>query len=434
MQANLSTDEKIQKTLNGIVDFKPGGTKELEKLLKDAAKEGKQLRVKLGIDPTSTDLHLGHMVCMQKLKQFQELGHQAVLIIGGFTAQVGDPSGRNSARPPLTAEDVAKNAQTYLDQVSKVLDLNKVEIVNNADWFNKFSLNDMLKLAGKVTINQMLAKEAFGKRLDEGNPLFAHEIFYPLLQGFDSVEVKADIELGGTDQTFNLMVGRDLQKAYDQPQQHILTMPLLIGLDGQKKMSKTSLNYIALNDSPEDMFGKTMSISDEMILDYYTLCLSPSAELLKEVADKLSQRETFNPRDIKVELAMRIVETYYSKEEAARAKEHFENLFKKKLVPDDIPECNLSELKDYTLDTGIPLVDLMVLKELAETKAEAKRLIQGGGVKLNGEKVSDVFLKLTVEYMKSINDSTENKDTPVAILQVGKKKFCKLITNATIKV
>jgi tyrosyl-tRNA synthetase len=210
-------------------------------------------------------------------------------------------------------------------------------------------------------------------------------------------------------------------------------MPLLIGLDGQKKMSKTSLNYIALNDSPEDMFGKTMSISDEMILDYYTLCVSASAELLKEVADKLSQREEFNPRDIKVELAMRIVETYYSKEEAARAKEHFENLFKKKLVPDDIPECNLFELKDYDLDTGIPLVDLMVLKELAETKGEAKRLIQGGGVKLNGEKISDVFLKLTLEYLKSISDSTENPDTTAAILQVGKKKFCKLVTNLPIK-
>lgn len=425
----LKNDSLVEKILNGIVDFKPGGIKALEKILEDAAKEGKQLRVKLGIDPTSTDLHLGHMVCIQKLRQFQELGHQAVLIIGGFTAQVGDPSGRNSARPPLSPEDVVKNAQTYLDQVSKVLDISKTEIVNNADWFNKFSLSDMLKLAGKVTINQMLAKEAFGKRLDEGNPLFVHEIFYPLLQGFDSVEVKADIELGGTDQTFNLMVGRDLQKAYDLPQQHILTMPLLIGLDGQKKMSKTSLNYIALNDTPEDMFGKTMSISDEMILDYYILCVSPSKELLAEIQMKLSHREEFNPRDLKVALAMQIVETYYSKEEAERAKEHFENLFKKKQVPDDIPVCNLSELNAYNLASGIPLVDLIVLNKLTETKGEAKRLIQGGGVKFNGEKIIDPALKI---YSEQLNSVVTEDSTHAGILQVGKKKFCKIVVNSTV--
>lgn len=406
----------IEKILSGIVDFKPGGLKELKKILEDAEKEGKQLRIKLGIDPTSTDLHLGHMVCIQKLKQFQDLGHKAVLIIGGFTAQVGDPSGRNSARPPLSPDDVVKNAQTYLDQVSKVLDISKTEIVNNADWFSKFTLSDMLKLAGKVTINQMLAKEAFGKRIDEGNPLFVHEVFYPLLQGFDSVEVKADIELGGTDQTFNLMVGRDLQKAYELPQQHILTMPLLIGLDGQKKMSKTSLNYIALNDSPEDIFGKTMSISDEMILDYYTLCTSSSQDILDSVKNKLERREEFNPRDIKVDLAMKIVEMYRSKDEAEKAKEHFENLFKKKQVPDDIPECALMELPGYDQETGISVIDIMLIKNLSESKGEAKRLIQGGGVKFNGEKIQDFSFKVNTE----------------GVLQAGKKKFCKLLISSTV--
>lgn len=408
----IADESRIDKVVSGIVDFKPGGSDALKKLLLDAAKENKRLRVKLGVDPTSTDLHLGHMVCIQKLQQFQDLGHQAILLIGGFTAQVGDPSGRNSARPPLTSEDVKKNARTYLDQVSRVLDLDKVEIVNNADWFSKFSLTDMLRLAGKVTINQMIAKEAFGKRLDEGNPLFIHEVFYPLLQGYDSVELKADIELGGTDQTFNLMVGRDLQKAYELSQQHIMTMPLLIGLDGVKKMSKTSQNYIALNDSPEDMFGKTMSISDDMILDYYTLCTGALKEEISEVAQRLDQREHFNPRDLKVELAMKIVEIYYSKEDALKAKEHFENLFKKKQIPDDIPE--------YKLDTEKSITELIVEAGLAASKGEVKRLIQGGGVKFNGEKVADINFKISKELLVSLTDEER-------VVQVGKKKFLKMV-------
>ena len=414
---NIQADEnKINKLVSGIVDFKPGGVEVVKKLLLDAAKEGKQLRVKLGVDPTSTDLHLGHMVCIQKLKQFQDLGHQAILLIGGFTAQVGDPSGRNSARPPLTAEDVAKNAQTYLDQVSKVLDLEKVEIVNNADWFSKFSLTDMLRLAGKVTVNQMLAKEAFGKRLDEGNPLFVHEVFYPLLQGYDSVELKADIELGGTDQTFNLMVGRDLQKAYEMKPQHIMTMPLLIGLDGVKKMSKTSQNYIALNDSPEDIFGKTMSISDEMILNYYTLCTDINEERLAEIASKLEQKDKYNPRDLKVELAMKIVETYYTCEDAQKAKDHFDNLFKKKLVPDEVPE--------YKLEGELAITDLVVKAGLSSSKGEVKRLIQGGGLKVNGEKVNDINFVISQGFL------SENKPSVAEfqnILQAGKKKFLRLV-------
>ena len=314
-------------------------------------------------------------------------------------------------RPPLTSEDVKRNAQTYLDQVSKVLDLDKVQIVNNADWFSKFSLTDMLRLAGKVTINQMLAKEAFGKRLDEGNPLFVHEVFYPLLQGYDSVELKADIELGGTDQTFNLMVGRDLQKAYEMSQQHIMTMPLLIGLDGVKKMSKTSQNYIALNDSPEDIFGKTMSISDDMILDYYTLCTDALKDEISEVAQRLDQREHFNPRDLKVELAMKIVEIYYSKDDALKAKEHFENLFKKKQIPDDIPE--------YKLDVDKSITELIVEAGLAGSKGEVKRLIQGGGVKFNGEKVADINFQISKELLVSLTDEAR-------VIQVGKKKFLKM--------
>jgi tyrosyl-tRNA synthetase len=399
----MDLEKQAELLMQGVEELKPGGKKALVDLLKKAQDEGRQLRIKLGIDPTSSDLHLGHMVCIQKLKQFQELGHLPVLLIGGYTAQVGDPSGRNEMRPPLSADDVTRYAQTYLDQVARVLDLSKVELVNNADWFNKFTMTDMVKLASRVTINQMIAKDAFGKRLGAGQPLYTHEVLYPLLQGYDSVEIKADIELGGTDQLFNLMVGRDLQRAYGQEAQLAMTMPLLVGLDGVKKMSKTSQNYIALNDSAQDIFGKTMSIPDELIINYFILAGQASLQEVTEIQSRLDSGE--NPRLIKDILAQKIVSIYYSSADAKNASEEFVNLFKKKEIPDEIPE--------YKLNGDNKLADVMVATGLCETKGEAKRLIQGGGVKLDGNKLDDPLLEL----------STAEGE----VLQAGKRKFVRLL-------
>ena len=398
----MNIDEQIKILSQGVVDLKPGGVDALKELLVKSEKTKKPLKVKLGIDPTSSDLHLGHMVCINKLKQFQDFGHQAILLIGGYTAQVGDPSGRNEARPALSAQEVNTYAQTYIDQVSKVLDINKVQIVNNADWFAKFSMTDMIKLAAKVTVNQMIAKDAFGKRLDAGQALYAHEIIYPLLQGYDSVELQADIELGGTDQLFNLMVGRDLQRSYEQEPQMAMTMPLLVGLDGTKKMSKSYQNYIGINDSADDIYGKTMSIPDALILDYFALAAQALPVDITAYQSRLDSGE--NPRNLKDELAQKIVSIYYDSDTAQRSAQNFINQFKNKEVPDDIPEMKLTQT--------VRVIDLLSDSKLCASKGEAKRLIAGGGVKLAGEKIDDPNFEL--------NPAQE------AVLQVGKRKFLKL--------
>jgi tyrosyl-tRNA synthetase len=398
----MNIDEQIKILSQGVVDLKPGGVDALKELLVKSEKTKKPLKVKLGIDPTSSDLHLGHMVCINKLKQFQDFGHQAILLIGGYTAQVGDPSGRNEARPALSAQEVNTYAQTYIDQVSKVLDINKVQIVNNADWFAKFSMTDMIKLAAKVTVNQMIAKDAFGKRLDAGQALYAHEIIYPLLQGYDSVELQADIELGGTDQLFNLMVGRDLQRSYEQEPQMAMTMPLLVGLDGTKKMSKSYQNYIGINDSADDIYGKTMSIPDALILDYFALAAQALPVDITAYQSRLDSGE--NPRNLKDELAQKIVSIYYDSDTAQRSAQNFINQFKNNEVPDDIPEMKLTQT--------VRVIDLLSDSKLCASKGEAKRLIAGGGVKLAGEKIDDPNFEL--------NPAQE------AVLQVGKRKFLKL--------
>jgi len=398
----MNIDEQIKILSQGVVDLKPGGVDALKELLVKSENTKKPLKVKLGIDPTSSDLHLGHMVCINKLKQFQDFGHQAILLIGGYTAQVGDPSGRNEARPALSAQEVNTYAQTYIDQVSKVLDINKVQIVNNADWFAKFSMTDMIKLAAKVTVNQMIAKDAFGKRLDAGQALYAHEIIYPLLQGYDSVELQADIELGGTDQLFNLMVGRDLQRSYEQEPQMAMTMPLLVGLDGTKKMSKSYQNYIGINDSADDIYGKTMSIPDALILDYFALAAQALPVDITAYQSRLDSGE--NPRNLKDELAQKIVSIYYDSDTAQRSAQNFINQFKNNEVPDDIPEMKLTQT--------VRVIDLLSDSKLCASKGEAKRLIAGGGVKLAGEKIDDPNFEL--------NPAQE------AVLQVGKRKFLKL--------
>jgi tyrosyl-tRNA synthetase len=394
----ITADEQkqIDYLMSGKAEILPGGQKVLLQKIRKAKSEKRPLRVKLGIDPTGADLHLGHTVCLQALRRFQDLGHQAVLIIGGFTAQLGDPTGRNEARPPLTGEQVKQNAETFLDQVKRVLDLSKVEVVNNADWLSDLKLGEILKLASTTTINQLIAKEAFGERLEQGHPLYVHELFYPILQGYDSVIVKSDIEIGGQDQRFNVLAGRDMQKHFEQEPQIVMLLPLLIGLDGKKKMSKTSDNYIGLTESPNEIFGKTMSLPDSLLLDWYQLVNSSSPEEIELIKNQLA--EGANPRDIKMNLASKLVELYYSSHEAQAAKEDFIAKFQKREIPAEIPK---QQFVSGTSSTTM-LLDL----GWVQSKGEAKRLIQNGGIRINEQKISeDIPLR--------------NGD----IVQMGKRKF-----------
>ncbi len=384
--------------------FLPGGPSELMNLYDKASDEKRQLRVKLGIDPTSTDLHLGHTVCLHMLRRFQQHGHKPVLIIGGFTAMVGDPSGRNEARPPLTYEQVQENAKTYLEQVGKILDLKNIEVVNNYDWLSKISSTDFIKLAHLVTVNRLIGKEAFGTRIENEEPLYLHEVLYPILQGYDSYFVKADIEIGGTDQTFNVLFGRDVQKYFNQTPQLVILNPLLIGLDGKRKMSKSFNNYIALKDSPDEIFGKAMSIPDDLIIHYFSLVSDASIEEIINFRKELESGK--NPRDVKMELAYKLVKFLYNVSKAEEAKGNFIKQFQKNEIPDNIDEYKLSE--------PLKIADLMYLSKIVSSKAEAKRLIEGGGVRLKSEKIEDLNFLVTTEYKNSV-------------LQIGKRKFVRII-------
>ncbi len=383
--------------------FLPGGPSELQKLYSKAAGEKRPLRVKLGIDPTSTDLHLGHTVCLHMLRRFQQHGHKPVLIIGGFTAMVGDPSGRNEARPPLTYEQVQENAKTYLEQVGKILDLKNVEVVNNYDWLSKINSTEFVKLAHLVTVNQLIGKEAFGTRIDKGEPLYLHEVLYPILQGYDSYFVKADVEIGGTDQTFNVLFGRHVQKYFNQEPQLVILNPLLIGLDGKRKMSKSFNNYIALKDTPTEIFGKAMSIPDELILSYFNVTdISP--EGLANFDKELKSGK--NPRDVKMELAYKLVKLLYNVQESESARVNFVKQFQKNEIPENLDE--------YKLKEPLKITDLIFQTKLAPSKGEAKRLIEGGGVKLKSEKIDDPNFLVTAAYKNSV-------------LQIGKRKFVRIV-------
>lgn len=382
----------------------PEGALGLARRIHAQRKAGKPLRVKLGVDPTATDLHIGHAVVFRKLKRFQDFGHQIVLIIGGFTARIGDPSGRNATRPELSAEDVEKNAETYLSQIGKILDLDKTEVVNNSTWLGSMNLTDVIKLASRVTANQMLAKEAFGERLENQQPVALHELFYPLLQAYDSVAIKADIELGGTDQRFNILQGRELQPCYDLEPQLAMLLPLLEGTDGVKKMSKSYNNYIGLKDTPSDMFGKCMRIPDELIVKYFELTTSLTGNQIDEIKDDLARGG--NPKDMKEKLARQIVSQYHGQERADAARDEWEKVHSQKQLPDDMPL--------YTVSTPTPVFRLMVDTKLAASSGEAKRLTQEGGVRLNGEQVKDP--NTTVEVAKGSQ----------IVLQVGRRKFVKL--------
>ena len=392
------------KVLARGAEVLPGGVEELAVKLQYSKESGTPLRVKLGMDPTRPDLHLGHTVVMRKLREFQKLGHQIVLIVGGATAMVGDPSGKSETRPALSKEEVDENAKSYFEQMSKVVDVNNAEIVNNADWLHKLSFVDTLKLSSQITVAQMLTRDDFAKRMDEQKPIAIHEFFYPLMQAYDSVAVDADIELGGTDQRFNVLLGREIQSAYGKKYpQMVILLPLLEGTDGVKKMSKSYPEHcISLTEDAKNMFGKLMSIPDELIIRYYTLLTDVPESELKSIDEEL--KSGVNPRDIKMKLAYTITEEYCGKDGAKFGKNEFINVVSNKGIPQDIPEISLNEEKS--------IIEFVYENNLVQSKGEAKRLIQGGGVKVDSVKVGA--------------DYVVGADTDEKIIQVGKRKFLKI--------
>ncbi len=398
-----SLNEQMDIIKRGSVEIIP--EEELENKIRKSLKENKPLNIKLGCDPTRPDLHLGHSVVLRKLAQFQSLGHQAVLIIGDFTGMIGDPSGRNSTRPPLTFEESRQNAQSYIEQASKILDKDKTKIVYNSDWLGKMNFEEVIKLASKYTVARMLERDDFTKRFKGGIPISMHEILYPLAQAMDSVAIESDVELGGTDQKFNLLVGRDIQREHGMEPQVILTMPLLVGTDGVEKMSKSYDNYIGISDDPKDIYGKTLSIPDDLIYKYYELTTDIPIDELQKVKNLLEDKSN-NPRDIKRTLAKKLVEMYYNKDKAELAEKEFDKIFINKGIPENI------EIYKVENDQEISIIELMVEIGFASSNAEARRLIQQGGVSIDGNKIQDI--KETIAVSNEM------------VLKVGKRKFMKL--------
>lgn len=377
----------------------------VESELIEKLETGRPLRIKAGFDPTAPDLHLGHTVLLNKLKQFQDLGHEILFLIGDFTGMIGDPTGKNVTRKPLTEEQVQENAKSYQEQVFKILDPEKTTVVFNSHWMNKLSSADMIRLASNHTVARMLERDDFDKRYKSGQPIAIHEFLYPLIQGYDSVELNADVELGGTDQKFNLLMGRELQKAYGKPQQSILTMPILEGLDGVQKMSKSLGNYIGINDSPKDIFGKIMSISDDLMWRYIDLLSFKSIEDIQRWRDDVTAGR--NPIEIKKDFAQEIVARFHSIEDGQQSRDGFDNQFKKGEVPDDIEEI--------TIDVGgegMPIANLLKEAGLTVSTSEALRMIKQGAVKIDGEKVEDKSLVISSGFE--------------AVFQVGKRKFARI--------
>ena len=395
----IPVDEQLKTIRRGTAEVID--EKDLAKLIDT----GKPLKVKAGFDPTAPDLHLGHTVLLHKMRQFQELGHEVIFLIGDFTGMIGDPTGRSETRKNLTPQEVQENAKSYLAQVYKILDPEKTTVAYNSEWMNKFSSVNMIELAAHYTVARMLERDDFQKRLAKNLPVSIHELMYPLIQGYDSVALQSDIELGGTDQKFNLLVGRDLQRAYGQKPQVVLTMPLLEGTDGVQKMSKSLGNSIGVFDAPNEMFGKIMSISDDLMWRYYELLSQVSAQDL-EVMKKQSEAGTLNPKNSKMNLAKEIVALYHSPELAGMALAEFENVFKKKNLPEDIPVVKGwgDELKG--------ICNILKDHNLTDSTSAARRLIQQGSVTINGEKISDVNQELpgNLEYL----------------IKVGKKRFLKI--------
>lgn len=399
-----SLNEQMDIIKRGVVEIIPED--ELVKKIEKSIKNSKPLNIKLGCDPSRPDLHIGHSVVIRKLAQFQELGHQAILIIGDFTGMIGDPSGRNATRPALSLEQTRINGESYFKQASKILHKEKTKIVYNSDWLGKMSFENVIKLASKYTVARMIERDDFTKRFKAGEPISIHEFLYPLAQAMDSVAIESDVELGGTDQKFNLLVGRDIQREYGIEPQVILTMPLLLGTDGVEKMSKSYDNYIGISDEPSQIYGRTLSIPDNLIFTYFELATKVSKEKLKEIKSLLADGKT-NPRDIKRELARTLVMMYHNEEAAKTAELEFDNIFINKGLPDEIEIFKIEDRK------VINILDLIVLVNFAPSKGEARRLVTQGGVSIDGEKIIDVQQNISIKSGM--------------ILKVGKRKFIKLI-------
>jgi tyrosyl-tRNA synthetase len=377
--------EQMDEIRRGAVEIIPED--ELARKISRAIELGEPLRIKQGFDPTRPDLHIGHAVSIRKLRTFQELGHEVIFVVGSATARIGDPTGRNETRPPLSPEEIAQNAHTYVDQVGRLLDIERVRIEYNSDWLEPLTLPDIIKLTSSYTVARMLERDDFEKRFQEGVPISVHEFLYPLMQAYDSVHLNADVELGGTDQKFNLLVGRTLQDRYGQEPQVCLIMPLLRGTDGEQKMSKSYNNYIALTDSPEDMFGKTMSIPDSVLEEWYELASLETGAAL----EKRRRRAQDDPYKAKRELGRIIVKTYHGKDAAEAAEAHFDRLFKEKALPDEIPEMQLDAADERLkpTDKGVWLAGLLVATGLAASNSEATRLIEQGAIAVDEQRVDD---------------------------------------------
>ncbi len=396
-------NEQMDILKRGVEEIIP--EEELVKKLEQSVNDSKPLIIKLGCDPSRPDLHIGHAVVLRKLRQFQDFGHTGILLIGDFTAMIGDPTGRNKTRPQLTIEETRDNAQSYIEQAEAVLNLKSLKVVYNSDWLGKMDFSEVIKLASHYTVARILERDDFTKRYKEGQPISIHEFLYPLAQGYDSVLLTSDVELGGTDQKFNLLVGRELQKTYGQEPQVIITTPLLEGTDGVEKMSKSYDNYIGLTDTPGEIYGRTLSIPDELIIRYFEFGTEISIIELKEIKMKLHDDKT-NPRDLKRQLARELVTLYHSESDAQKAEQEFDNLFIKKDIPDKMPE--------YNSQLGEKLVEIMVKNNLVGSNGEARRMISQGAVKLDGIKIDDIHCTLS--------------DKNPTVLKVGKRKFLRIIS------
>ena len=410
-QLQREVEKQLRHISRGTVDMLPEG--EFATRLSESISQNRPLRVKQGFDPTSPDIHLGHTVGIRKLKQFQELGHTVVLIIGDYTAMVGDPAGQSATRPRLSYDDIMKNAQTYQEQFFKILDRSKTEVRRNGEWFEKMTFADIMELATKFTVARMLERDDFTKRLRRGTPISIHELLYPLLQGYDSVAIEADVEIGATEQTFNLLAGRNIQEAYGQRPQLVLTMPILVGLDGEMKMSKSLGNYIGVDELPREIFGKAMSIPDELIYSYFELATDMIEAKLQEIKKSLESPD-INPMDIKQELGETLVDMYHPAGSGRQAREEFERIFKKRQLPDEVPEMGPKRLCELGFDLDkIYLVHLICKTGLSKSNGEARKLITAGAVSIDGEKVSDPDVEIRLDREM--------------VLKVGKRRFLRLL-------
>lgn len=404
----MGVDEELEIIRRGVEEII--SEEELVKKLEESHKTGRPLRIKLGLDPSAPDIHLGHTVVLHKLRQFQELGHQVIILIGDFTGRIGDPSGKSETRKQLSKEDVLRNAETYQNQIFMVLDKTRTDVVFNSHWLDQLTFSDVLELGAKYTVARMLERDDFQTRYKEGRPIGIHEFFYPLMQGYDSVALQADIEIGGTDQKFNLLVGRALQRDYEQESQVVMTMPLLEGLDGVQKMSKSLGNYIGISEPPEQIYGKAMSISDDLMMRYFELVTDTPSDDIEHMERGL-KAGSLHPREAKAKLAHTLVRMYYGEKAAEAAAADFDAVFREGGTPESIQEVTISpeELKDGS----IYLPRLLRLTSLVDTNSEARRIIEQGGLRINGEQISDFQNDFQIESG--------------SIIQVGKRRFAKVL-------